>query len=108
MAKFYGKVGYAKTEEKARGVYAEVVTERDYYGDVTRNTRRLEGAETLNDNLLIGNTISIVADAYAFENYFAIRYVVWGGARWKVQTVDVQPPRLILYLGEVYNGPLPS
>ena len=108
MAKFYGKVGYSKTEEKARGVYAEVVTERDYYGDVTRNTRRLEGAETLNDNLLIGNTISIVADAYAFENYFAIRYVVWGGARWKVQTVDVQPPRLILYLGEVYNGPLPS
>lgn len=108
MAKFYGKVGYSKTEEKARGVYVEVVTERMYYGDVTRNTRRLEGAETLNDNLLISNTISIVADAYAFENYFAIKYVVWGGARWKVQTVDVQPPRLILYLGEVYNGPLPA
>jgi hypothetical protein len=34
-----------------------------------------------------------------------MRYVEWGGVRWVVVDVDAgQPPRLILRLGEVYNG----
>ena len=34
--KFYGKIGYVDTTEKKPGVHEAVVTERDYYGDVTR------------------------------------------------------------------------
>mgnify|MGYP001450408843 FL=1 len=41
MAKFYGVIGYAETTETAPGVWAEVITERNYSGDVIRNTRRL-------------------------------------------------------------------
>ena len=106
--RFYGRVGYGITEETTPGVHVAKIVELPYYGDVIKNTRKLENGDKVNDDISVGNSISIVADAYAFENYFAIKYVVWGGARWKVQTVDVQPPRLILYLGEVYNGPLPA
>ena len=48
-----------------------------------------------------------MADSYAEENFFAIKYVRWMGARWVVTNVEVRRPRLILNLGEVYNGPTP-
>ena len=104
MAKFYGVIGYAVTEETKPGVWTEKIIERMYYGDLTRNTRRLQSAEQLNDNINVANEISIVADPFANENFQFIRYVTFMGSKWKVQSVDVQFPRLVLTLSEVYNG----
>lgn len=104
MAKFYGIVGYVATEETSPGVWEEVQTERDYTGDVLRNTRRWESSGHLNDDLNVNNSISIVADAFAYQHFFAIRYVKWMGASWKVTNVEVQRPRLLLTIGGVYNG----
>lgn len=103
MPKFYGAVGYAKTVETSPGVSVEQITERNYYGDVIRNTRRLQSADKVNDDINISNEISIVADPYANDHFYAIRYVVFQGAKWKVLNVDVQYPRLILSLGGLYN-----
>lgn len=103
MAKFYGKIGYAETKETALDVWTEGITERSYYGDVLRNTRRWESGENLNDNLNINNLISIVADAFAYQNFHSIRYIEWMGSKWKVTNVEVQRPRLILTIGGVYN-----
>lgn len=105
MARFFGKVGYGEPEETAPGVYVDQITERSYYGDVVRNTRQLREGEQLNHDLSVGNSISIVADAYANTHFFAIRYVEWAGVLWTVSDVQVQAPRLLLRLGEVYNGP---
>ena len=104
MSRFYGAVGYAKTVNTAPGVFEEVEEEMIYYGDVLRNARRLEAGENLNDQLVVNNSISIVADAHALNHFFEIRYVVWEGTKWKVTNVEVQRPRLILTLGKVYNG----
>lgn len=110
MAKFYGKVGYGETVEDPpnSGVWRDKITEKSYYGDVIRNMRRLEEADQVNSDVLVSNSISIVADAYAGEHFFAMRYVVWQGVRWVVSNVDVAHPRLILTLGGVYNGPDPE
>ena len=104
MAKFCGIVGYAETKQTSPGVWTETITERTYRGDVQRNARRLESGTGLNDDINVTNTISIVADAYAYQNFFAIRYVHWMGANWKVNSVEEQRPRLLLTLGGVYNG----
>lgn len=105
MAKFYGKVGYAERQETAPGVWEDVVTERNYYGDVLRNTRRLEdNPEKLNDDIAVTNTISIVADAYAHNHFFMMKYLFWQGAYWKVSSVEVKHPRLELRLGGLYHG----
>lgn len=107
--KFYGVIGYnLGTAEVRPGVYEDVITEKNYYGDVVRNSRRLQEGEKINDDLSVGNSISILADAYANEHFHAIRYVRWAGTLWKVSNVDVESPRLILRLGGVYNGPTPS
>lgn len=105
MAKFYGVIGYAETTETSPGVWSEVVTEKNYYGDVLKDSRRWQAGENLNDNLTVTNRISVVADPFAYQNFHAMRYIKWMGAFWKVSEVDVQRPRLILTLGGVYNGP---
>lgn len=107
MAKFYGKVGYGLTVEAAAGVWQDTITERSYYGDVVRNSRKLDTGEKVNGDITVGNSISILADAYANEHFFAIRYVQWAGTLWIVSDIEVQSPRLILRLGGVYNGPTP-
>lgn len=104
MARFSGKVGFVSSTPASAGVHTEVTTERPYYGDVLRAMQRLERGDGLNDNIVVNNQISIVADPYAYENFFAIRYVWWAGTKWKVTHVEVLRPRLLMTIGEVYNG----
>ena len=103
MGKFYGKIGYAETRETTPGVWTEEITERNYTGDIIKNTRRWQSGDSLNDDLVINNIISIVADPFAYQNFHAIRYIMWMGASWKVTNIEVQRPRLILTIGGVYN-----
>lgn len=104
MAKFYGPVGYAETVETAPGVKTEQITERMYSGDLIRNVRRLESSDKLNDDINIANEISIISDPFARKNFHKMRYVGFLGSLWKVSSVEVQYPRLILTVGGVYNG----
>ena len=101
-------IGYGETIEKTPGVWVDEIIERNYTGDVIRNTRNLREGENLNADLSVQNSISIVADAYANNHFFAIRYIEWAGALWTISSVEVQSPRLIFRLGEVYNGPTPG
>lgn len=104
MAKFFGAIGYAVTEETKPGVWKEQITEREYFGELIRNTRRLQSTDQLNDDINVANELSIVADPFAYENFHTMRYVKFMGAKWKITNVEVQYPRLILTIGGVYNG----
>ncbi len=104
MAKFYGMIGYAQpTAETAPGVWSEAIAERPYSGELIRNTRSMQEAGQVNDNLTIANEISILSDPYAVSNFHSMRYVVFMGSKWKISKVEVRYPRLILTIGGVYN-----
>lgn len=104
--KFSGKVGYTTGKvETAPGVWNDNVVEFSYFGDVVTNTRQMQDGTKVNDDLTVSNSISIVADPYATENFLAMRYIDWMGVLWYVSDVTVQYPRLVLRLGGVYNGP---
>lgn len=105
MAKFHGIVGFVEYVESVPGVYQETVTEREYSGDLKRKINRYVSVTTsINDNIALNNQIEIIADPYINQHFPSIRYVVWNGCKWKVSSVEHQFPRLILALGEVYNG----
>lgn len=104
MAKFCGKIGYAQTVEIEPGVWEEQISERQYFGDVTRNTSRYQSSGGVNDNIVISNNISIVADPYANENFQHMRYVIFMGTKWNITNAEVQYPRILLTLGGAYNG----
>ena len=104
MAKFYGEIGFAVTEETSPGIYTEKIETRNYYGELIRNTRRLQTSDKLNDDINIANEISIISDPYANQNFHSIRYVEFMGSKWKVSSVEVSYPRLILTLGGLYTN----
>lgn len=108
MAKFYGVIGYAVTREMAPDTWVDTIEEHSYYGDVLKITQKWENGESLNKDLTVNNRISIVADAFAYQHFFAIKYVKWNGVRWNVKSVEVGRPRLLLTIGGVYNGPYPE
>lgn len=108
--RFFDVVGYKESSETlpGSGVWENVITEVSYSGDVYRDTMRSEPGEKVNNDLSVNNSISIVADDWANQNFMNIVYVRWRGVRWAVETVEVKPPRLWLTLGGVYNGPTPA
>ncbi len=103
--KFYGPVGYEITPaEPVDGVCAPSVVERSYTGDVLKNYFKPRNGVSIIDDIDVDNRISILSDPFAMNHFHEIKYVKWMGAAWKVSSVDVQYPRLILSIGGVYNG----
>jgi len=56
------------------------------------------------DNLNISNTISILADPYAFKNIGYMKCIEWMGTLWEISSIDISYPRMVLSIGGVYNG----
>ena len=108
MSKFYGIVGFvdSKETEPGSGIWEDEVTEKFYRGEVTKNYKRWNNSDYLNDNLDISNVISIVADPFISNKLFSVKYVKWLNNYWQVSTAEVQYPRITLTLGGVYNGPV--
>lgn len=104
MAKYYGKIGYGVSEETSPGIWENRIYEREYFGDLIQNTYRVQASENLNDNFTISNKISILADSFAYENFNIMKYVEYLGVKWKIESIEVQYPRLILTTGGIYNG----
>lgn len=107
MTRFFGAVGYAKST-RVDGIVEEVITEREYYGDELRLSRLFQDNTDILGEIKQQSRISVLADAYALENYEDIRYVVKAGTPWTVDTVSVERPRLVMTLSDKYNGPRPE
>lgn len=104
MAKFYGKIGFVETVQIDPGVYMEKAIERSYKGNIIRNYRKWEAtADSINSNINLNNSITIVADDFAINHALYIRYVEWMGSYWEVKSIEVDRPRLTLELGGVYE-----
>lgn len=105
MARFFGKIGYVHTVREG-GVSEDVAIEREYYGNELRSLRYFRDGDSILGEVTQQTRISILADAYALENYEDIRYLIKAGTAWTVDSVEVERPRLILSMGDRYNGPL--
>ena len=103
MARYHGYVGYAIDVEAYPGVWEEQISEHEYFGDVLKNRINMQQGSVVNAKITISNSISIIADPFAFENVYAMRYVTYLGKKWSIVNVSIERPRLILTLGGLYN-----
>ena len=103
MAKFFGKIGCAMTQETKPGVWTDQIIEHEYYGDLLRNSYRFQTSDKVNDDVLIANEFSIIADSFAKDNFHLMRYIEFEGTKWKITNVEVRYPRLNLTVGGIYN-----
>ena len=105
MARYHGRVGFLITEDdQTTGIATERAVEKPFYGTVHEHTRRWDDSGSLNDDLTLGNQISIVATDYAFQHASAIAYAEFMGQKWKVTSVRLKPPQIIMTLGGIWNG----
>ena len=104
MAKWVGNIGFAVTVETEPGTYGENIVTRQYKGDLLSNYRKLQSSGEVHDDIRLANKVSIVADPYATQHYFNMRYLEFQGVKWKISDVEVLYPRLILTMGGMYNG----
>lgn len=105
MNKWCGKIGFAYTGEIEPGLWVNNgVIERVYFGDIVTNKWMRQNSGEVNDNINISNQISIVADPYAVNHLSSMAWIEFSNEKWKVSSVDVQYPRLIVSIGEVWNG----
>lgn len=104
MAKYHGKIGYAKQFEIKPGVWTEKIIEKECFGDVPNASFMNQTSNEVNDDLRLNNRISIIADTFAIENFQFMRYLTYMGVKWHISNVEVQYPRLILSIGGVYNA----
>lgn len=104
MARFYGKIGFVLDHvDITQGVWKPVIQIRSYYGDVMKRRLTWEHGESINDNIKIGNQFSILADEYAETHMYAMKWIEWKGVKWKITSVEIERPRMILTIGDVYN-----
>lgn len=104
MAKYYGKIGYIVTQETRPGVWEAIEIVKPFCGEQLNTKSKWQTSSHLNDNIDISNQLSIIADPFAYENFYNIRYVEYQGCKWQVTAVEIQRPRLILTIGGIYNG----
>lgn len=104
MARFSGVIGFTQTTETSPGIQTEGITERLYKGDIIKEARSYEGSAKVNTDLVITNRFSILADSFSYQNIGSMRYVVYLGTKWKIGSVDIEKPRIILTVNGVYNG----
>lgn len=114
MPKLYIKVGFGVTSEGTftepgvtpvigNGVWTQTITEKYYYGELTNPISRWSVSDKINEDLTVSTQISIVADAFANQNFHSIKYVEYLGTKWRATSVEVNRPRLIIQLGGEYN-----
>ncbi len=106
MAKFVGKIGFSQENEDAAetGIWTPTITEIKYHGDVINDTYKYNDNSKVNQDLNISNKFSVVANSFAVENIGNMLYLEWKGVKWKIITAEISFPRIILYVGGLYNG----
>lgn len=104
MARFSGLVGYATEEETVPGVWTPVERTRKMKGNIIRQSATNQSSGNVNDDVSLNHRISLIGDAYAFDNYFNIKWVKMDTKRWKVTSIEVSRPRITVTLGGVWNG----
>ena len=104
MARFSGLVGYVPQQETTPGVWTPVENPRKMKGDIIRQSSTNASSGNLNDDVTLNHRISLIGDAYAFDNYFNIKWIKIDTMKWKVVNIEIERPRIIISLGGVWNG----
>lgn len=112
MAKFSGLVGYGTHVEIKPGVWENQEKTQMMKGDFLRQnasvaaSNRTSSMNTgkVNADVTLNHRVSLIGDAYSFDNYYNMKWIMIDGRKWGISDIEVQRPRLIVSLGGVWNG----
>lgn len=103
MPKCSGVIGYALAGETQPGVWTEGITEKKYIGEIVKDNRRIVDQGEINGSINISNNISVISNRFMLDNMAYMRYLTFNNSKWKISSVEIKPPRIIITLGGLYN-----
>lgn len=90
------------TRETEEGVWLEDKIEIPAKGTIRSLYVRNDNNSSVNSNLRLTNEVSILLDSKIKTYLETLKYVVWKGSKWEVQSSGVNYPRLTINLGGLY------
>lgn len=102
MSRFSGKLGFVTTHETEEGVWLEDIIEIPAKGTIRNLYVRNDNSSSVNTDLRLTNEVSILMNSKIQTNVQSLKYVVWKGSKWTVQSIGVNYPRLTINLGGLY------
>lgn len=102
MSRFSGKLGFVMTQETEEGVWLENYVELPAKGTIRSLYIRNDNSSSVNTNLRLTNEISVLMDSKIQTYLETLKYVVFKGSKWEVQSIGVNYPRLTINLGGLY------
>lgn len=98
-----GFIGFKFTQNNGHGVWKPTKVEKKYYLDVNRvSWYNRDSQQTVNGTFTINNSVSVLLNPFLLEHYTQIEWIEIHGTKWKVSSVDLEPPRITLSIGERY------
>lgn len=104
MAKYSGLVGYVTQGETTPGVWSSIENPVPMRGDLIRASLSRQNDSKVNSDVSLNHRVSLIGDAYAFQQYYNIRWIELDGLRWEVNSVELQRPRIIVTIGGPWNA----
>lgn len=101
-------LGLAETKEVRPGVWDDVITEVPKLADIQQRTETFNVEGNVIPEYKTTTTVSVLSQGVIKPDYSNLRYVLYAGERWFISSINHAPPRLTIYIGEVYNGPIPG
>lgn len=101
-------LGLAETQQVRPGVWEDVITEVPKLADIQQRTETFNVEGNIIPEYKTTTTVSVLSQGVIKPDYSNLRYVLYAGERWFISSINHAPPRLTIYIGEVYNGPIPA
>lgn len=96
-------VGYVNQKETSPGVWSPVETFTTMKGNVIRQNASNRDGDKMNDDISLDHRVSLLGDAYAFDNYYNLKWIQIEGRKWEISSVEIERPRIIVSLGGLWN-----
>jgi len=106
--RYSGALGLVEQTEVRPGIWEETVTEVPVLGTVRQRTEVLRSADNVLPEYATTTSISVPARGVGPMDNSNIRYITYKGHRWQIASIVDEPPRIVVYMGEEYNGPTPE
>lgn len=106
--KFYGKIYtvFSKEVREGTGIYENITKVFTRKGDFIRNSARWTEPNTVNDGISLNGKISVLLDPELECCVGYIKAVEFKNSKWKVKSIDIQKHRVVIELGDLFNGKL--
>jgi len=106
--RYSGKLGISEQTEVRPGIWEDVITEHDVVGTVETKSETLVIGDQILPRAGTTTSVSLFSRGAKVQDNSDIAYVTHAGKRWVPQSIVTNYPRIVMYLGEEYHGPVPD